>query len=321
MLAHSTNMPPIHSFIEPSLAYIEENQINQTKDSFAQMVLEIARDAITEEDPGALLQKAADIIQKSNDYGLVQIWALAPNQDRLFQSGRSFHALRDLFVNKTIPSLMAESSQDELASEPAERETSSHSTPIRQRVIIPLCLHDHIFGLISVEDARPNAFSSEHLDAINGAATIINAAFDKFKAIAEARQSYEYLRDILNSTTDLAILATDQRGYIVTSSSGTEAIFELPSQIIIGRDIITLFTDQKFQQELITAINTGESNSIALKNNRLRQATKTETHFLEVSFQRLCCSEQNRIGFLCFVRDVTDSVLYQQKMEAIVRYL
>jgi diguanylate cyclase (GGDEF)-like protein len=67
------------------------------------------------------------------------------------------------------------------------------------------------------------------------------------------------------------------------------------------------------------AINGCGENSVALKNNRLKQATKNGTIFLDVSFQKLCCSESNQIGFLCFVKDVTENAIYQQKMEATAR--
>jgi diguanylate cyclase (GGDEF)-like protein len=321
MLTYGASMDPIPDRIELDLECMEVSENSQNWSNYAEIVLDIARQAVAVDDPSEFLRKVAEMLQRSNNYGLVQLWALDPNHDRLSLSGYSFNVLLDLFANRTIPALTEECRRDGAAPEIeilAEKKTGSAPATTFQRLITPLCLHAKVFGLLSIEDNRPDAFSAEHRDTVNSVASIINAAFDRFKAIAEARRSNEYLRGVMNTATDLAILATDQRGYVVTSSSGSETIFQLPLQSILGRDIIAIFTDERFQQELMIAINSCEGNSIAIKNNRLKQATKNGTIFLDVSFQKLC-SDSSQIGFLCFVKDVTENAIYQQKMEATAR--
>ncbi len=322
MSTYNASMAPNPDRIELDIKCMDISEGSQNRSNSLEIVLEIARQAVAVEDPGEFLRKVAETLQRIDDYSLVQIWVLAPNQDSPFLNGCSFNTLRDLFVSGTIPALLEECRRDSASFEivtPAEQKTGSSLTPTVQRLITPLCLHDKIFGLLSIEDDQPGAFSAKCRDTMNSVASIIDTAFDKFKAIAKARRSNEYLQGILNSATDLAILATDRQGYVVTGSLGTETIFHAPLQSFLSRDIITLFTDEKFQQELIIAINSGEGNNVALKNNRLKQTIKTATRFLDVSFQKLYCSENSQIGFLCFIKDVTDNTLYQQKMEATAR--
>jgi diguanylate cyclase (GGDEF)-like protein/PAS domain S-box-containing protein len=191
---------------------------------------------------------------------------------------------------------------------------SNDGTSSRQ-LTLPLRHGGKLLGLLSVESSCFEAFPLEQNALIEKVAFVIAAAFDKFKAIARARRSYEYLQAILNSASNLAILSTDSQGYVFTGSSGIESVFMLSLESILGRDILTLFTDEEFRRDLAVYIVKG--NTAVFAKNRLEQTTEKGKSYLNVSFQRMSQIENNPVGFLCLATDVTANVLLQQKLETL----
>jgi hypothetical protein len=102
---------------------------------------------------------------------------------------------------------------------------------------------------------------------------------------------------------DGAMLVADKWGYVVAGSTGIETIFKMPLQLILYRDIITLFTEENFQQELSVYLKDDNAAAVNLKN--LKQKTHAGTLFLDVTIQRLYRSRSDHIGFLCLAKDAS----------------
>jgi diguanylate cyclase (GGDEF)-like protein/PAS domain S-box-containing protein len=123
------------------------------------------------------------------------------------------------------------------------------------------------------------------------------------------------MQAILDSVKDLAILSTDVHGYVIKNSAGAEAVFRIPRQEILGQDVLTLFANPKYQHELARFMSTPDIPT--LERNRIPQTIQTLDRFLDMTVQRVYDPEKHTIGFLFIARDVTDTVLLQEKLEAL----
>lgn len=292
---------------------------NRSRLGQSEILLEISRHAITLEDLGEFLRKAAEILRESCDYDLVQIWTLGPKQEDFLLSSSVPRIHGDPIIGGAIPTVVEERRRQSAMAQtenPGSNRgrNSTEGTPAHQ-LTLPLRYRGKLFGLLSVETNRSEAFPPEQNVLIEKAASVIAAAFDKFNTIARASRSYEYLQAILNSASDLAILSTDSQGYVFNGSSGIESVFRLPLQSILGRDILTLFSNEGFRREVARYLSKG--NAPMLTRNRLEQATDKGKRYLDVSFQRMSYIGSNPVGFLCLAIDVTANVLLQQKLETL----
>ncbi len=285
----------------------------------SEILLQISEHAIVLEDLGIFLRKAAEILRESYDYDLVQIWTLGPRQEELLLSSSAPRILSDPIVGRAVPSVVEECRRKDLMprneSSVNHRGNDANEEASSRQLSLPLRYRGKLLGLISVESSQCEAFPAEQNALIEKVAFVIAAAFDKFKAIARASRSYEYLQAILNSASNFAILSTDSQGYVYTGSSGIESVFQLSLQSILGRDILTLFTDEGFRRDL--AIYMAKGNAAVLAKNRLEQITENGKSYLNVSFQRMSQIDNNLVGFLCLATDVTANVLLQQKLETL----
>jgi diguanylate cyclase (GGDEF)-like protein len=283
------------------------------------ILLKIFEHAIILEDLGKFLRKAAEILRESYDFDLVQIWTMGQRQEELILSSSVPRILTCPIIGKTIPGVIEECRRKNLMPRDDnsynEQDKDSTHRAASNQLILPLRYRQRLMGLLSVESSNLDSITPEQSAVIEKASFVISAAFDKFKANARASRSYEYLQAILNSASNLAILSTDSQGYIYTGSSGIEAVFQLPLQSILGHDIITLFTDEKFRRDLV--IYMAKGNAEVFSKNRLEQSTEKGTFYLDVSFQRMNPIENNPVGFLCLAIDVTANVILQQKLEAL----
>ena len=282
-------------------------------------LLDICEHAIVSEDLGEFLHKAAEILRDSYNYDLVQIWTLGSRSEELLLSSSVPRVLKEPIVGRAIPSLREEARGKESAGQD-ENGSSQQICDVRKRIppaklAVPLRHRGKDLGILSVESSHFRIFPAEQKALIDKIAIVIAAAFDKFEAIARSNRSYEYLQVILNSASSLAILSTDLQGYVYAGSSGVEPVFQLPMQSILGRDILTLFTDEKFRREL--ALYMAEESVEIFSKNKLEQETEKGTSYLDVSFQRMIPIENNQVGFLCMATDVTANTLLEQKLQAL----
>jgi diguanylate cyclase (GGDEF)-like protein len=282
-------------------------------------LLDICQHAIVSEDLGEFLHKAAGILRDSYNYDLVQIWTLGSRSEELLLSSSVPPILKEPIVGGAIPSLREEARGRDFAAQD-EDGSSPHICDVRKRIppaqlAVPLRHRGKNLGLLSVESSHFKVFPAEQKALIDKVATVIAAAFDKFEAIARSNRSYEYLQVILNSASSLAILSTDLQGYVFAGSSGVESVFQLPVPSILGRDILTLFTDEEFRREL--ALYMAEENVEIFSKNKLEQETEKGKSYLNVSFQKMIPIENNQVGFLCMATDVTANTLLEQKLQAL----
>ena len=175
------------------------------------------------------------------------------------------------------------------------------------------CLIGKFLGVLSLESERLDAFSPEDFNIMEGVASLFASAFDNLRQLTDAQQSNQYMQTILESAKDRAILSTDIHGYVLTGSVGCKPIFQLSQQEITGKDILTLFSDTRFQREL-TGFLAG-SVGTTLERNKLSQKTADASSFLDVSVERVYDAEKRPIGFMCIAKDVSESALLQQKLE------
>jgi diguanylate cyclase (GGDEF)-like protein len=281
-------------------------------------LLDICQHAIVSEDLGEFLHKAAEILRDSYNYDLVQIWTLGSRSEELLLSSSVPRILKEPIVGGAIPSLREEARGTEFAGQDANGSPQPICDARRMspaQLAIPLRHRGKNLGLLSVESSHFRVFPAEQKALIDKVATVIAAAFDKFEAIARSNRSYEYLQVILNSASSLAILSTDLQGYVFAGSSGVESVFQLPVPSILGRDILTLFTDEEFRREL--ALYMAEEGVEIFSKNKLEQETEKGRSYLDVSFQRMIPIENNQVGFLCMATDVTANTLLEQKLQAL----
>jgi diguanylate cyclase (GGDEF)-like protein len=285
----------------------------------SEILLEISEHAIVLEDLGEFLRKAAGILRESYDYNLVQIWTLSPRQNELLLSIAASRIPNDPMIGKSVSRMVEECRRKGLMlpnENPGKHRGNDISDRIPSRQLtLPVRYRGKLLGLLSVESDRLEEFPPEQSALIEKVAFIIAAAFDRFKTVARAGRSYEYLQAILDSASNLAILSMDSQGYIFTGSSGIESVFQLSLKSILGRDIITLFTDEAFRREL--ALYMSKGNAAVFSKTRLEQANDKGKLYLDVSFQRMSRIENLPIGFLCLAIDVTANVLLHQKLETL----
>ena len=282
-------------------------------------LLDICEHAIISEDLGEFLHKAAEILRDSYNYDLVQIWTLGSRSEELSLSSSAPSVLKEPLVGRAMPSLREEVRGKESVAQDENGSPQQNCDAIKRmpsaQLTVPLCHHGKYLGLLSVESSQFRLFPAEQKTLIDKVAIVIAAAFDKFEAIARSNRSYEYLQVILNSASSLAILSTDLQGYVFAGSSGVESVFQLPVPSILGRDILTLFTDEEFRREL--ALYMTEQNVEIFSKNKLEQETEKGISYLDVSFQRMIPIENNQVGFLCMATDVTANTLLEQKLQAL----
>ncbi len=281
-------------------------------------VSEIAKQAVQCENLGDFLPSAAELLRQGLNYDVVQIWTVGAQQGSLGLRGYAHKAQIDGIAGASIPSIVEECRRQGQSicnnSLLGDASDSPGRPLIASRLAAPIRLRGKILGVLSIESCRLGAFPPEDIVFLEGTASLIASAFDNIRVLESTQQSNDYMRAILDSARDMAILSTDNGGYLVMSSSGAKTIFHLNQQEILGRNILSLFTDEGFQADLAAYL--GNPAISSLKRNRLPQTSGKAESYLDLTFQRVQDPEQRSLGFLCIVRDVTETVLLQQMLEA-----
>jgi diguanylate cyclase (GGDEF)-like protein len=81
----------------------------------------------------------------------------------------------------------------------------------------------------------------------------------------------------------------------------------------LGKDVITLFTDPLTQQEILAFIE-GRTGAPCFRCFKVAQSGSEGTTYLDVSFQRVCDSEEHHIGFVGAIRDITEKVSLERRL-------
>ncbi len=280
-----------------------------------EIVSEIAKQAVLVEDVGEFLRRTAELLRRGFDYDRVQMWRLGSKQEPLQLVG---HASKG---GKAAPPAAA----PPMVEECLRLEKMLHNNNLLgedgkgqargSHLVVPLRVRGNLLGVLSFESNRLDAFPPEDLNTMEGLASLVASAFENLRQFQHAQQSNEYMQAILQSAKDAAIISTDLHGYVITVSIGAQQIFHMPRQQIVGKDILTLFSNSRFQEELSAFVS--DPVSSLLERSRLYHTTNAGQAYLDVAIQRVYNSDNDPVGFLCLVRDITETVLLHQRLEAL----
>jgi diguanylate cyclase (GGDEF)-like protein/PAS domain S-box-containing protein len=275
-------------------------------------VSEIARKAVSVEDLGDFLRTASELIRVSLEYSEVQIWTAGHAPEELILAARAGESNAP---QEQSPSNMVVqcARQDKTLCDNTPSVLSD--TGSGSRIAVPIRLRGKRLGVLFLKSDRLDAFPLEDLDTIEGIASLIASACDNLRAFAYARESNKYMQAILESAKNVAILFTDTLGYVITSSIGSENVFQLSQNQIVGKDILTLFTDPRFRKKLAAYISSKEIS--ILESSRLSQHGNDTTSYLDVSLQRVYDSDPRALGFLCIAQNVTENVRLERRLESL----
>ncbi len=276
------------------------------------MVGEIARQAVIAEELGAFLVLAAELIRDSLNYSTVQIWTPDRSRDGLTLAART--GLQGSIQPACAPE-MATACAAQMKSL-CENQPPAHSdSGSGSRLATPIHLRGRLIGVLFVESSRLDAFTKDDLGTMEVVASLIASVWDNLRAFARAQESNEYMQAILESAKHLAILSTDPLGYVLTSSIGSEKIFQLSQRQSAGRDLLTLFTDPRFHKELTAYMSNGDVPT--LEKTRLAQEGQNGISYLNVSLQRVLDLDKKVMGFLCIAQDVSENLILERRLEAL----
>ncbi len=275
------------------------------------MVSEIAKQAVMVDDLGDFLHSASELIRISFDYLEAQIWTVNPG------SGLTLAARAHKNAAPAEPQLPA------MAGDCARQNTilcnnNSDARPDSDpgsEMAVPIRLRGRLLGVLFLRSDRLDAFPGEDLDTMEGIASLIASASDNLRAFEHAQESNEFMQAILESSKSLAVLSTDTLGYVMTCSVGSESIFHLSPRQIVGRDLLSLFSDPRFRRELASYITNQEI--LTLERIKLAQQEAESVAYLDVSLQRVCDPEKRTLGFLCVAQDVTENVMLERRLESL----
>ena len=276
------------------------------------MVSEIAKQAVLAEDQAAFLQSATELIRISLDYLEVQIWTISPAHKGILLAAR---ATRSSHSEETATPAMVEEC---VCLQKIAANNQSKFFPENEpgsELAVPVRLRGRLLGVLFVRSDRLDAFPAEDIDTLEGTASLIASAHDNLSAFEHAQESNEYMQAILESAKNLAVLSMNIHGSVMTSSVGLEHIFRLSQKEIVGKDILTLFTDPRFRREMVAYFANPEIST--LERIRLAQREDEEIVYLNVSLQRVCNPDKKPVGFLCIVQNVTENVVLEQQLKSL----
>ena len=278
------------------------------------MLGEIAGEAANEVDFKNFLLKVTESIRKSFDYSSVQVWMGTRN--RLDVVG---------FASKTGKEITASPSTISIVQDCWDQnQTLINNSPISgfrgesegkggSWFATPIRLRKECVGVLYIESGQLDAFALDDTAAIQSTASLIASRSYNVRLMKDYQRSGEYLKAVLESADDWAIIYTDNRGYVLTCSVGVEKIFGISQKDAMGKDVLTIFDETRIQRELLVFMEDGSRN-FRLRYRPVPQASSKGTAYLDVSFQRVCDSENNHIGFVGAVRDVTEKVRQEKRL-------
>jgi diguanylate cyclase (GGDEF)-like protein/PAS domain S-box-containing protein len=306
LLAHTT------AHLAQAIENSDNHYLERRRGRQLSMVSEIARQVVLVEDLGDFLRAASELIRVSLEYSEVQIWTAghAPEGFTLAARAGKSNAPQEQSPPKMVGQCAR---QDKTLCDNTPSVLSDMGSG--SRLAVPIRLRSKWLGVLFLQSDRLDAFPFEDLNTIEGIASLIASAFDNLRAFAYARESNEYMQAILESAKNVAILFTDTLGYVITSSIGSANVFQLSQNQIVGKDILTLFTDPRFRKELAAYISGKEIST--LESTRLSQEGNDTTSYLDVSLQRVYDSDQRALGFLCIAQNVTENVRLERRLESL----
>lgn len=284
-----------------------------------EMVSEISRRAVQVENLETFLHEAAALIRVSFDYDAVQIWTLTGADHRFELRAAASRSGAEAAVPTAVPWMVRECGRLDSTlcdnAVPADDGATVPPDSFASRLAVPVRIRNVPLGVLYLGSSRLDAFPVEDLSTMEGVASLIAGAYDNLRSFEHAQQTNEYMQAILESAKDIAILSTDTRGIVMTSSAGSEAIFNLAPRQILRASVLTLFTDSQFRSELAAYIESRDASF--LERKKLVQHRDKERTYLDVKIQRVYGPEKVPVGFLCIVQDVTANAHLEERLEAL----
>jgi len=284
-----------------------------------EMVSEISRRAVRVESLVIFLDQAVQLIRSCFDYRAVQVWTSGGQPGEMALRAAALKSSDSHQGDAALPWMVGECERlnqtlcsNEVSAE--GRGDARRASPPSQ-LAVPIRIRGKMLGVLYLESSRLDAFPVEDLSTMEGVASLIASTYDNLRAFEHAQQSNEYMQAILESAKDLAVLSTDTRGLVITSSVGAEPILHMSAKQILGSSILNLFCDAHFRKELDVYVHS--SDQLILERKRLYQPYDGATSYLDVSVQRVYDPDKRAVGFLCIVQDVTENVRLQERLEAL----
>lgn len=280
-----------------------------------EMLSEISGKAVIENEFKNFLSKVCESIRKSFNYHSVQIWIASGN--RLDVIGHSSKCEMTRKLRETVSSIVQESwNQNRILSKNySKSERSEGGEGIGKSCFaVPMLLQNEPIGVLFIESTFLDAFSSEDIGIHKGLASIIASRYASIRMVKDYQRSGEYLRTILESADDWAIIFTDNHGYILSCSVGVEKIFHISQKEAIGKDFLNMFGEEQFQRELLEFMK-GDNGSRRFRNHKVAQESPEGTGYFGVSFQRVFGSDKRQIGFVGIVQNITDKVENESRLK------
>jgi len=311
-------------YVTQHLALAIENSdahyLEQRRGRQLSMVSEIARQAVMLEDLDDFLGTAPELLRRGFNYDLVQLWTTGPKQEMLYLAGCAHRTTDHEATCGCTPRMVEECArQGQTLCNNNCLESSATNTPccegIASQLAVPIRLRNKPLGVLCLASKRLDAFPADDIDIMDGVVSVIATAFDNLSAFKHARQSKEYMQAVLESAKDQAVVSTDLSGRVMTSSAGSEPVFRLSQQEMLGKHITELFNNEEFREEL--AVYLADPARMLLERRKLPHSGAPAGAFLDVTVQRALDPENHPIGFLCLARDVTENVHLQERLEAL----
>ncbi len=315
-----------HDFLESlagHLALAIENSdahyMEQRRGRQLTMIGEIARQAVMLEDVEEFLRSVPELLRQGFNYDLVQVWTAGAKQDGIHLAGCAHRATRHESACAGVPAMVEECLEQGQTF--CVNDCLSDGAPapccdgVASQLAVPIRLRGKPLGVLCLASTRLDAFPADDVNIMDGVASVIATAFENLRAFKHAQQSREYMQAIIESAKDQAIISTDLDGCVMTSSAGSQAVFGLSQQEMLGKDLVSLFPNEEFRQELAGYF--ADMDCLSLERRKLPNGGANENSLLDVTVQRVFDPEGRHIGFLCLARDVTENVLLEERLEAL----
>ena len=280
------------------------------------MLSEIAGQAASDSDLNTFLREACKSVRNSFEYNSVQIWM--GTRSRFTLAGYACKSESGIIPGGQVPLIVQEcSDQDQILCKNHAPEVSTETDcKGKSQFAAPIRLQGECIGVLFIESIHLDAFGSDDFKSIGSVASLIASRYHNVKLFNDFQRSGEYLKAILESAEDWATLSTDTHGYVLTCSAGSQQILHRPQKEALGKDVITLFTDPRIQQEILAFIE-GRTGTPRYRCVKVAQSGSAGTTYLDVSFQRVCDSEEHHIGFVGAIRDISEKVLLERRLRTL----
>ncbi len=280
-----------------------------------EMLSEIASEAVFEDDFESFLSKVCESIRKSFNYSSVQVWIGTGSRLDILGHNSIFEMPAD--YKKAISVIVGEcwnQNRIQIKNYGNEEFGKRFKGMGNSCFVVPIHLQNDRAGVLFIESPFVDGFYAEDIAVVKNMASIISSRYSSIRMLNDYQRSGEYLKAVLESADDWAILFTDNHGYVLSSSIGVEHIFNISQKEAIGRDVLTIFEETDLQRELL-AFMKDEQGQDQFQHYQATQKNPEGTIHLDVNFQRVCDAEKQHIGFVGVVQNITDKVIHEDKLK------